>query len=189
MTKFQLPGANLSVERLVKILRQGANLIEDLSDEVYARRDQANQGSVGAHFRHIIEFVFRFTEGIETGKVDYHRRERDSRIERNRDYAVLRFYAAISELRNLPANIEHKQIWLRLENSEADGEEWCISSPVRELEYLQSHTIHHYALIAEKLYVAGIKVEKNFGVAPSTLEFWRKQPPQENYAYRQIVGL
>lgn len=189
MVKFQTPNANRAVERFVQILRQGANLIEGLSDEVYVRRDQANHGSVGAHFRHVVEFVFRFVEGIKIGKIDYHCRKRDTRIEQDRDYAVSFFNLAINNLRNLPSNTEHKQILLRLENSFSENDEWCVSSVLRELEYLQSHTIHHYALIAEKLSVAGIKVEKKFGVAPSTLEFWRKQPPQENYAYRQIVGL
>ena len=186
MVKIQMPSANSSIERFVQSLRRGANLIQNLSDEVYAR---GGRSPVGGHFRHIVEFVFRFTEGVEIGKVDYHRRQRDRRIEQDRDYAVSRFNAAINGLRNLPADTEHKRILLRLETSGLQDEEWCISSVLRELEYLQSHTIHHYALIAEKLSAQNVEVEKDFGVAPSTLEFWKKALGPENFAYRQIVGL
>ena len=52
--------------------------------------------------------------------------------------------------------------------------EWVWSSGLRELDFLQSHTIHHFALIAYKLEALGIEVEDNFGVAPSTLKYWKE---------------
>ena len=41
----------------------------------------------------------------------------------------------------------------------------------RELEFAVSHTIHHYALVRERL--RGVDFDPRFGVAPSTLEYWR----------------
>ena len=45
------------------------------------------------------------------------------------------------------------------------------SSLGRELEFVISHTIHHHALIKERLQHLGIEFDETFGVAPSTLEY------------------
>jgi len=50
-----------------------------------------------------------------------------------------------------------------------DGSPWSESTVKRELQYLQAHTIHHYALIALILRIQGITPHDEFGVAPSTL--------------------
>jgi hypothetical protein len=57
--------------------------------------------------------------------------------------------------------------------SETAVDLWCPSSGLRELEFLQSHAIHHYALIAQRLSAVGFAVPEDSGVAPSTLEHWR----------------
>ena len=45
------------------------------------------------------------------------------------------------------------------------------SSIGRELQILSSHTIHHFALIAMTLRAMGYHVDRDFGMAPSTLRF------------------
>src|SRR5688500_16784621 len=117
MLKIEAQVRNSSFERYAQTLEQGARLIQNLSDPVYRRRDASGQGSVGSHFRHIVEFAFRLSAGISIGKVDYNRRERDAEIEQNRAYAISQFNLAINQLRDLPKNIENKQIFLRLEAS------------------------------------------------------------------------
>ena len=47
---------------------------------------------------------------------------------------------------------------------------WIVSTISRELQYLASHTVHHYALIALHLRDAGFTTDPDFGVAPSTLK-------------------
>ena len=59
--------------------------------------------------------------------------------------------------------------------SEIDTGLWIESSAMRELEFLHSHTVHHHALVAEKLNSFGIKVATDFGVAPATLKFRAEQ--------------
>jgi hypothetical protein len=57
------------------------------------------------------------------------------------------------------------------------GAEWNRSTARRELRFLLSHTIHHYALIALSLGTRGFEIPEalsGFGVAPSTLRH-RKQ--------------
>jgi hypothetical protein len=55
---------------------------------------------------------------------------------------------------------------------EEDG--WSQSTVGRELQYLLSHTIHHYAIIGSILRAQGREPGPDFGVAPSTLRHWGK---------------
>jgi hypothetical protein len=170
-TKSEIP----LTARCIGILEQGVKLIRELDDELYITSEAEGKACVGSHFRHNLDFVLNFLRGLPGGKIDYNRRERDLRVEREREYAVSRFDFVIAELRNLPADIGNKRVSVRLEESPEDaeiGEHWCDSSVLRELEFLHSHTLHHYALIADKLSMLGYKVGKEFGVAPSTLQFW-----------------
>jgi len=43
------------------------------------------------------------------------------------------------------------------------------STVARELNYVVAHAIHHYALIAVIAGISGIRLPREFGVAPSTL--------------------
>jgi hypothetical protein len=69
-----------------------------------------------------------------------------------------------------------------LVRSEIDPDVWHSSSVGRELEYVLSHTVHHHALIAEKLAAIGVYIERHFGVAPSTLEYWKALRASEKIA-------
>ena len=56
--------------------------------------------------------------------------------------------------------------------TDADSESpWSESNVKRELQYLQAHTIHHYAIISMIMRVQGIETDREFGVAPSTLSY------------------
>jgi len=169
-SKVSENGQIFLVNQCVAVIRQGIDLIENLTDEHFTNCERSEKSSVGAHFRHNLDFVTNFLCGLETGKLDYNARERNLRVETNRQYAALRFREAVSKLENLTSTDLAKNVLVRSETVENF---WCESSPARELEFLQSHTIHHYALIQTKLAAFGISVPKDFGVAPSTLEFWK----------------
>jgi len=162
-------GQKILVKQCVAILRQGIDLIENLTDELFASGEKS---SVGAHFRHNLDFVTNFLHGLETGKLNYNQRERNLQVETNRQFAALKLREAIFRLENLMPEMLAKKILVRSETIE---NLWCESSAIRELEFLQSHTIHHYALIQTKLASDGFVVPNDFGVAPSTLEFWKSQ--------------
>jgi hypothetical protein len=51
--------------------------------------------------------------------------------------------------------------------------DWRCSSLGRELQFLSSHTTHHYALIKLLLDDTGVGLGPEFGVAPSTLAWQR----------------
>ena len=150
---------------------RGIDMIMSIDDSEY-RRVAHNTGSVGGHFRHNLDFATSYLRGIETGQIDYNLRERDPRIEVDREYAAVKIGEAIVRLAELTENILDRSVYVRSEVTTAR----CLASSVgRELEFLHSHTVHHHALIAEKLAGFEIKVSKNFGVAPSTLEYWKRK--------------
>jgi uncharacterized damage-inducible protein DinB len=45
---------------------------------------------------------------------------------------------------------------------------FAASTPDRELQFLASHTVHHFALVALLLRLAGVSVPDGFGVATAT---------------------
>lgn len=163
---------------VAEILRQAVDLLGDIDDAIYAKAEKnahADGGAIGGHFRHCLEFVNCFLTGIETGRVDYDRRERNQRLETSRDYAAAEYRRTIERLENL-ALPENVSLLVKPEDIAAENEDyWCASSAERELEFLQSHTIHHYALIGFKLRAFGFALPPDFGVAPSTLRFWKQE--------------
>lgn len=146
-------------------------LIKSLEDDLYAGTAE-DRGSIGAHFRHNLDIGANFLNGLETGTIDYGSRERDERVEKNRLYAVQRFEQLIYRMKALPNETLETMVMVR---SEIDPSLCHISSVARELEFLHSHTVHHHAMIAEKLRSLGVNVSADLGVAPSTLRFWAEQ--------------
>lgn len=159
---------NELIESLIAEFGRGIQLIGRISGSVYTKK-QGDADSVGAHFRHNLEFGLNLVKGIETGRVDYGNRKRDPRVENERDYAVGQFESLITEIRSLQDCDIDQMIEVR---SEVDVDIWLPSSIGRELEFLHSHTVHHYALIAAKLAASGFTLRDGFGVAPSTLRYW-----------------
>lgn len=164
---------NILLERTCGEFIRSIKVIDKTSDEIYTARSE-KAGSIGAHFRHNVDFVNNFLRGIESGKIDYNNRERDLRIETDREYARERTTEVIEKLSNLSNETLASSILVR---SEVDENAFHPSSVARELEFLHSHTIHHYAIVAEKLRSAAVDVDFEFGVAPSTLKFWSESRP------------
>ncbi len=161
----------------IGVLSQGIDLIKELDDDEFKSCPENGNGSIGAHFRHVIDFIDRFLSGVETGRIDYNLRDRDLKIEKKRDSAIAALMGLTSKMENLDEKDINQSLLLHLERGNFVSEElaWCETSLLRELEFVQSHALHHFALIAAKLKVDGIPVPEHFGVAPSTLEFWNSQ--------------
>lgn len=138
---------------------RAARLIEALDDQSYR--------AVGGHFRHNIDFANSLLNGMLDGVIDYNCRERDPRIETDRQYAIERIIFLIRQL----AEVLVTECEL-LVASEIEPGVRHQSSVGREMEFLHSHTVHHHALVAQKLAGAGVTTAAEFGVAPSTLKFW-----------------
>jgi hypothetical protein len=65
-----------------------------------------------------------------------------------------------------------RQLQVRAEQASSETPRWSDSSAGRELQFLISHTVHHYAVVAILLRLQGCDAaaeNPDFGVAPSTL--------------------
>ena len=158
------------VQALIGELRKGKELLFGLDDAAYVETSKAT-GSVGGHIRHNLNFVDSVLAGIETGIINYTKRVRDPLVETNRLYAAAKFDEAIAKLEKLTSHALTVEVLIA---SEIDAGLLHRSTISREIEFVHSHTVHHHALIAEKLDGVGIETRNKYlGVAPSTLEYWK----------------
>jgi len=162
-----MPQTRAWIRALTAVLQQGIDLAEELDVQVFSAPADAAHGSVGAHLRHAAEFVQAFVAGLDTGLVDYDGRARAADVERDPRRAVELLRRLGQELRRLERTPGDRPLCVRLEASVVPGDQR--SSVARELSFLVSHTIHHYALVAVQLRARGIEPGPGFGVAPSTL--------------------
>lgn len=153
----------------VQVLQQGLALLAQLDDERYnATAAPLFAYSVGSHFRHCLDSYTCFLRGLAHGRIDYDARERAEQTATDRQHACARLEGTMELLRDFQAAAPSGELRVR-----QDGPHWARSSVARELQFLLSHTVHHYALIALLLRLQGFQPAAAFGVAPSTLEYWQ----------------
>jgi len=169
---YRLTGLN------VHHLHQAAALIERISDAVYAAtQPPLYVGSMGAHLRHTLDHYTNFLEGLDEGRIDYETRRRDLRIEEDRAFALQSIRRLISRLESIPDADGGREVIARVECGGDTGrdEAWARSTIRRELDFLLSHTVHHFALISMIVRLQGEDPGSEFGVAPSTLRYWQQR--------------
>lgn len=159
-------------------LRQGIALLETLEVELFAACPPGlESGGIGPQFRHVIDYYACFLRDVQSGRIDYDQRERDTAVETDVGACRGRLTALVAELEQLPLAELPRELTVRADANPSLPEEdqFACSSPRRELMFLASHTIHHYALIAVTLQGHGVSPGSEFGVAPSTLRYWKSQ--------------
>jgi uncharacterized damage-inducible protein DinB len=157
------------------LIEQGVSLLARLPPDVFVARAPATLGaSIGGHLRHNIDHYTCFVRGIPHGRIDYDARERVAEIESDPNVAAEALRHAAEEFLAIPDAALDRAVEVRMDTGEGDERPWTNSSVRRELQFLLSHTVHHYALIAMVCRQYGVDVEENFGVAPSTLKFRRQ---------------
>lgn len=150
-------------------MRQGIDLLRDLDDALYQRTAPPfYESSAGAHMRHIYDHCRQFLRGVGAGHVDYDAREREPRFEIDREFAIERLRRTVDAFETLSIP-DDARVTVRLNSRDASLV--SESTVARELQFLISHTVHHYALIAFVLRHEGVSVPAGFGVSPSTLEY------------------
>ncbi len=155
------------------VTRQGIDLLAALGEARFtARISVCYNASVGGHLRHIIEHYQSFLRGLDDGEIDYEDRPRDPLIEGNPDYAAGIMEEISDRLTALGATLPNRGLQLYAETTEGV---MTGTSVLRELEFLLSHTIHHYALVAVMARLQGCEPAAAFGVAPSTIKFQESQ--------------
>lgn len=156
-------------------LEQGVELLERLDADLYQRRcSTVFNSAMGGHLRHNTDHYEQFLAGYATGRIDYDARTRDASVERDPVYAANLLRSLSAALSSVPESALDDAVEVRMDGG--DSSAWTRSSVRRELQFLISHTIHHYALIAAIAAAHGFTdLPADFGMAPSTVKFRASQ--------------
>lgn len=153
-------------------LQQLAEVIGRVSDEEFVEVDDAfPNSSIGKHLRHICDFYRCYLTGTSSGRIDYDKRDRSQEIECRRLTALETVNALAREIEATAADLSAPVSVLAISEVGAPAEP-CASTLRRELVFLQGHAIHHLAMIVMIMTRLGIETEPEWGVAPSTRDWY-----------------
>jgi len=173
-----------SLEINIDTLNEGFNLLTQLTDTQYTQGFRpAFQSTIGAHFRHILEHYRCFINQFSSGTFCYDERKRDENLEQDRGYAVETIESLLLDLKNFEMN-SFSQKYQFMDQQ--------IIEPVRtnlerELLFLQSHSVHHYAIIAAMTRLIGEHPVAEFGVAFATRTFNEEQAYLKSKKDEEVV--
>jgi len=155
--------------QITKLLQQLAALVECMDDAQYqSELAREVSGSVGGHVRHSLDHISALMMGIASGQVSYDARLRGTAVESRRDAALHEIGRLLRDLRQLHASSLDTPLDVVLSASARGTPAVARSTMARELEFVSSHTIHHFAIVALLLREMGVRVPPRFGYAPST---------------------
>lgn len=163
---------NMLTKAIYNSLDELLGLLSELSDAEYVQPcPELSNATIGEHTRHVIEMFQCLENNYDSGLVNYDNRERNLMTQTSTEFACQK----LIEIKN---SLGRAGKAMRLQQF-IDGHEVNIESNYeRELLYNLEHCIHHQALIkVALLQCTQIKVDDNFGVARSTIEY-RKQCAQ-----------
>jgi uncharacterized damage-inducible protein DinB len=161
-----------SLEGNLLVLRQAVDVLGRLDDAGYSGWSATPGGSpIGAHFRHIFDHYRAFLAGLASGEIDYDARERQVPLERDRRLAIATALGFMTDLGRIPGDFADRplRVTVRSVAGQDGSPDWSQTTVKRELQFLVSHSVHHYALIKEVLRQSGFDAGEEFGVAPSTI--------------------
>lgn len=154
-----------------ELLQQGVDLLNRHDDATYSAVDASSFGSgIGSHFRHVLDHYQSFLAGASSSVIDYDDRRRGTTLERERSTAIATLTGMIAAMKSVAVDV-NAAVEVRVSASPQGEGIRAQSSFGRELQFLVSHTVHHYALIAIASRMQGIVPDASFGVAPSTLKY------------------
>lgn len=169
------PTEHCLVDDLIGIMTQGLELINTLTPHDYtSSHAQIKTSSIGAHYRHHLEHVQMLLDGAHD-LIDYDRRKRDLAIETDLQVARARTQDLIERLGHFTPEQLSAAVTVVHQSCEDDAQRpVCHSTFEREVLFVLSHAVHHYALIniIHQL-VTQRPCQPGFGVMPSTLSYAR----------------
>jgi uncharacterized damage-inducible protein DinB len=157
-------------------LEQGIELLRRVPVEAYRTAVRPGWAPVGSQFRHVLDHYRAFTEGWASGRIDYDARQRNPTVEIDPAVAMAQAADLIQALERIHVEDACRPVAIQMDpGGDQRLPDWRPSSIGRELQFLVSHTVHHYALIKLLLEDAGVPVSPDFGTAPSTLAYQARQ--------------
>ncbi|MEX0330862.1 MAG: DinB family protein [Puniceicoccaceae bacterium] len=166
---------NTLIDANLACLGQGIEFLQKLPAELYSRKcPELFNSSIGGHLRHNLDHYLAFVSGQPTGKVDYDDRQRDEAIEVDREAAIGVLQELVDKLESMRTSVLDSPLKIRMDDG--GDSTWSQTTLRRELQFLLSHSIHHYALVVSIATRFGVRdFPEGFGVAPSTIHYLEKK--------------
>ena len=153
-------------------LQKAELLLLNISDEQFQAQVSAFSGSVGKHMRHVTDHYQIFLNNEAQGLFDYDHRPRETQEERQRSAMILKIRHIRTKFQALlNSDTEDRPVKIKLSVDDGPNTPEIPSMLSRELVFLQSHSVHHYAIISGILKLQQVAVDADFGIAASTLQF------------------
>jgi uncharacterized damage-inducible protein DinB len=159
------------IQANLHLLEQSRELLTRLDAETYVKTSPVFLNSaIGGHMRHCLEHYQSLISGLPEGRINYDHRARDPMVETEPQAAQNRIIELTNQLAELISSDLPEEVTVLMDHgAESSDGIWQKSTLGRELQFLISHTIHHFALMAGLCRLHGVSISKEFGVAPSTL--------------------
>lgn len=174
------------IESNLTLLSSITTLIDTLSQEQFIKVNvPCFSASFGKHLRHIVDHYLCFqrdfsledTKFAEHSCINYDLRTRNVQLEYDKKYALVVLLDIENYLKALKSSVQSGKLGnsplfiLLCSDAALPQGQHTRSFLERELQFLHGHTIHHFALMAVILRLQNIDVDKNFGMAPSTIQY------------------
>jgi hypothetical protein len=165
----------------LEVIEQGLLYLDTVSKQDYVEIISPNFiSSAGSHIRHIIDHYLAIMSGINNELIDYDIRVRGGELESSPQLAKNKLNEITIWIKSLSEDELSKIIMLSTETSVTSKNIQTVQSTIaRELIFAGSHAVHHFAMIAQisfaqKSVLQTTELLQNFGLAPATATFLRK---------------
>jgi uncharacterized damage-inducible protein DinB len=146
-----------------------ATIVMSIDETTYVARPIAEvSGSIGEHVRHCLDHIGALVAAQAARPLSYDLRERGTAVEHDRAEAlqlIMRLKSAVNRWGERALD-EPVCVASMLTTAGESVTGW--STLGRELAFVNSHTIHHEAMIALLLSLAAREVPDRLGLAPTT---------------------
>ena len=148
---------------------QGVALLTSMTNEQYCMRAKPYVNScIGEHLRHVLDLYYALKEQVEI--INYDVRRRGALVESCRVTGLNELQQIKTWLLSLQPSMMNNKMIMSTEVSVIDTSVAQVeTSLIRELIFVSSHAVHHYALMDISAKLCDFDTPDNMGVAPATL--------------------
>lgn len=164
----------------LEIIKQGQDYLSNLTinEDIDKYREIITPlfiSSAGAHMRHIIDHYLALISGLSKGYIDYDVRRRGDKLELELQLALDKLTQIAQWLQSLATTDLNQPLALSTEVSVQEKKVQSVpTSLARELVFVGSHAVHHYAMIAQIALQQKMDLPASFGIAPATATYLRQ---------------
>ncbi len=165
------------IKSQIEILEQAQQYLNTVSTLDYTSIASPNFiSSAGSHIRHIIDHYLAINLSMSTGIIDYDIRHRGDNIETSPLLANQKIKDITLWIKEIKEHELNKTFTLSTEISIKNKKIQTVQTTLaRELIFAGSHAVHHYAMITQISFAQKTQVDPNFGIAPATATFIKKE--------------